>query len=432
MKTVKWLIAAAAVFVPVVVSAQTDLRVSGPQAGFPIAVPQFCDQGGGAPYNQKIPETIAKDLDLSGFFNVLNPSSFVETPGKCYGPDGPSFSDWSVVGAEGLVHGNISGSGDSIKLELFLYDVQQQRGKGPVLGKRYEAAGHDYLTVAHRFANDVIKFFTGTPGIFGAQIAFVSRVGRFKEIFSMGLDGSDLRQLTNDRGLALSPSFSANGDSIVYTSYRTRTPELYIMSSNGSNQRQLTTRPGLEIGGKFLPDGSGVVSAASYDGMSQIVQWDMRGNISRRITNSGAIDVSPSLSPDGRQVAFTSNRGGGPQIYISSITGADAHRVSYTSSTYCTSPAWSPKGDKLAFVCIAGGQELFVANADGSAPVQLTFAGNNEEPAWSPDGRYILFSGDAGQRGRKNLYLLPLHTGVPKQLTFSRSEDSQPTWGGMK
>ncbi len=406
--------------------AQTDIHITDPHVGFPIALPQLCDSGGANEYATRIPEIISRNLQISGIFKVINPASFLETPGKCIAPDKVGYSDWSVIGAEGLVRGQITFNGSQVQAELYLHDVAQQRA---VIGKRYETDAGDYAKIAHRFSNEIIKYFTGEAGVFGTSLVYVSRVGRFKELFRMDLDGSNVHQLTSDKGLAISPSWSPSGDRIVYTSYRSRTPELYFLSPEGGTPRILAQRPGLEIGAKFSRDGGTLFSSATISGVSKIVQFDLKGKLLRKLTEGVAIDVSPSLSPDGQQFAFCSNRSGGPQIYISADGGKDARRISFTDSNYCTSPAWSPKGDKLAFVCRKdGGNQLFVTGPDGSqGAVQLTSSGDNEDPAWSPDGRFIAFSSNFGG-GPKGVAILSLLGGRPTRVSSGQSDDSQPAW----
>jgi TolB protein len=407
------------------VQAQTDIHITGAQAGFPVAVPQLCDGGGAGEVVSKIPTLVAKDLQISGLFKVLNPATFVETPGKCGGPTSVAYSDWSVIGAEGLVRGEVVNSNGMVRAEIYLHDIQQQR---TVIGKRYEAAPDESAKIAHRFANEIIGYFTGEKGVFGTRIVYVSRVGRFKELFIMDLDGSNVRQLTRDKGLALSPAWSPRGDRIVYTSYRTRTPELYIMSPDGGGARQITKTEGLEIGAKFLPDGGSLITSATIGGVSKIVRMDLSGRIIKQLTSGSSIDVSPSLSPDGSQVAYCSNRLGDPQIFVMSSSGGESKRISFAESSYCTSPAWSPRGDKIAFVCRQGTFQLFVTSPQGGAAAQLTFAGNNEDPSWSPDGRFIAFSSSFGLGGAKNIGVLSLLGGSPTRITFAQSEDSQPAW----
>lgn len=409
--------------------AQTDIRISGAQSGFPVAVPKMCDQGGGLEVTSKIPEVIAKDLQISGLFKVLNPASFVEAPGKCVGGEGPTYSDWSVIGAEGLVKGNITVSDGNVSAELYLYDVLQQKA---VIGKRYGGAIEDYAKIAHKFSNEILYYFTGEKGVFGTQIAFVSTVGRFKELFVMDLDGSNVRQLTHDKGLVFSPSWSKDGSRLVYTSYASRMPDLYMTALKGGGATRITKRPGLEIGAKFTPDGSGLISSASFDGISRLVLFDLRGTILKKLTRSSSIDVSPSYSPDGSQIAFCSNRGGGPQIYIMGADGGEAKRISFADSSYCTSPAWSPKGDKIVFVCRMAGFQLFMSGPEGNSAVQLTFSGDNEDPSWSPDGRFIAFSSTNLGGGKKAIGILSLLGGAPTRISQSKGNDSQPAWSPIE
>lgn len=418
------------VLAPRLAFSQTDIHIAGPQSGFPIAVPQFCDAGGAEEFAKSIPSRIGKDLDISGIFKVLNPSGFVETPGKCGTPEQVVYSDWSVIGAEGLVKGEISKAGfgsDKLDVKLYLFDVQQQR---VVLGKRYEANPEEFKRIADRFANEIVKFFTGEYGVFGTQIAYISRVGRFKELFLMDMDGTNSRQLTHDNGLVLSPAWSPNGDRIVYTSYRTRRPELYEYNIADSDSRRITERPGMELGAKYSLDGRTLVSSASTSGVSDIVLFDLAGKLIRALTRDDAIDVSPTWSPDGQQIAFCSNRAGGPQIYTMSSSGGNVKRISFTGSSYCTSPAWSPKGDKIVFVCreTDNGNQIFIGSPDGGKATQLTYIGNNEDPGWAADGRSVTYASSTGGGSAKSIFLQSLLGGQPKQVSFAKSDDSQPAW----
>lgn len=405
---------------------QTDIRISGAQAGFPVAVPQMCDAGAANEPAVKIPETISRDLQISGLFKVLNPAAFVETPGKCGGPESFAYSDWTVIGAEGVVKGQINLQGGNIQADLYLYDVLQQKA---VLGKRYSAPATDYQKIAHKFANEILFYFTGERGVFGTRIAYVGAVGRFKELFVMDLDGSNNKQMTSDRGLVFSPSWSPDSSQIVYTSYASRSPELYTINSGGGKITRITKRPGLEVGAKFTKDGSRLLSSASFDGISKIVMFDLRGQILSTLAQSGSIDVSPSYSPDGSQIAFCSNRGGGPQVYIMSASGEGIRRISFADSNYCTSPAWSPKGDKIAYVCRNAGFQIFMSDPNGGAPIQLTFSGDNEDPSWSPDGRFLAFS-STSLGGGKNIGILSLLGGRPTRVT-NAGGSSQPSWSPM-
>lgn len=411
-------------------AAQTDIYIRGSGRLFPIALPRLCLQSSSSTANQDIPNTIARDLDLSGYFEVLHPNSYIETPGKCVPNEQTVYSDWTVIGAEGLVRGVISSNGDKVKAQLYLLDVAKQQ---VVLGKEYEGDAAQVPMMAHRFANEILKFFTGEYGPFGSSISFSSKIGRFKELFVMDLDGSNLRQLTNEHGLALSSSWDSTGSRLSYTSYRLRVPDLFMLDVASRKISQVTKGPALELGAKFTRDGSALLGSRSVDGESDILLFSPTGTVLKRLTPpNGAIDVSPDWSPDESQIVFCSNRGGGPQIYIMGRDGGAAKRVSFVTSNYCTSPAWSPKGDKIAFVCRAdAGFQLFTVGVDGSAPLQLTSAGDNEDPDWSPDGRYIVFSSTISRNGTPRIAIIRSDGANFREITSGRIGDSMPSWGPL-
>lgn len=409
-------------------SAQVDIYIRGATQLIKIALPQLCAQGGGNTATADIPRIVARDLDLSGYFDVLDPKSYIEATSKCGGAESIAYSDWTVIGAAFVIRGSVQSVGSRVKVQLYLQDIGKQ---SMLMGKEYEGSMSDIPSMANRFANEVMKFFTGVYGPWGTQIAFSTRVGRFKELAVMDANGENIQQLTNDHSLNTSVAWHPSGRSLLFTTYRSHVPDVFSLDIASRITRQITSGSALEVGSVFTRDGGAILTSRSDGGGSDIVQLNLEGAMMRHITQSGgAIDVSPRLSPDGSQIVFTSSRGGGPQIYLMGSDGGGARRISFVSSNYCTSPAWSPKGDKIAFVCRAdGGFNLFASSADGSNPLQLTSFGNNEDPDWSPDGRYLVFSSTFGKGGAFGLGLIRVDGSNIRELTSSRGGDFDPAWG---
>ena len=120
------------------------------------------------------------------------------------------------------------------------------------------------------------------------------------------------------------------------------------------------------------------------------------GHRLRRLTGGPYEDLCPAYSPTGRTIAFCSNRSGNFEIWSMTSDGRQLRLL--TSLAYATFPDYSPDGTHIAF----GGQaaddpndEIFVMRRDGSGLHQITSgAGNNDYPAWSPDGRKLAFISD--------------------------------------
>jgi TolB protein len=413
-------------------SAQTTIVVSDPLRKSPIALPVLCSQSGNLVADRVIPKTIARDLQLSGYFDVQDPRSYIEQPGACGAAESQNYDDWRVTRTEWLVKGVVNGfPGGGVRVSMYLHDVP---GAKVAFAKEYSGEVGDIPLIAHRFANEIMRVVTGELGPWGSEILFSARVGRFKELFKMGADGGNVKQLTNERGLALSPAWHPTGARALYTSYRNRIPDLFIYSFLNKSTSQVTRGPSLEVGGLFTPQGT-IITSSTDKSDSSLVELSVGGQILRQMTPPNrSIDVSPTLSPNGERLAFCSDRAGGPQIYIMSTSGGRAERISFVSSNYCTSPTWSPKGDQIAFVCRSdGGFQIYVAAPDGSDPIQLTSGGDNEDPDWSPDGRYLIYASTFGQRSGFKLALMRVVRNAEgsniTQISSGRTDDTQPAWG---
>jgi len=422
-------VAALAVCIAGAVHGQVRGTIFGPGTrSYPVAVSPLKHNGTSrsSDVSEKFADIVARDLILSGYFKVLDRTAYIEKPDASgYTADAINFDNWSVIGALGLIKGAFTLDGDKLSVEARLFDVYQRK---QLAGRKYNGTVEDLRRMAHRFADEVMAQFTGERGPFDSKIAFVSnRDGRFKELYSMSLDGGDLQQLSRSQTITVSPAWGPDVRSLIYTAYKRGNPNLFGLELGSGREWLISDRPGLNLGGKWSPDGTRIAVSVEDNGNAEIVVLDRAGKLLRRITDSIAIDVSPSWSPDGQQIAFCSSRSGGPQIYVASADGGEPRRVS-TTGNYNTSPAWSPKGDKIAYVSrMDGGFNVFVVGSDGSNPRQLTqAAGNNEDPAWSPDGRYLVFSSTRG--GRKKLWVADASGASQVQLTQGGGDDTSPAW----
>lgn len=171
-------------------------------------------------------------------------------------------------------------------------------------------------------------------------------------IFTRKLGQPDTQQLTQgsfDNGW---PSWSPDGEEILFESYRDGQAEVYIMRADGTQLRRLTNH-------------------AAYDGM-------------------------PGWSPNGEQIVFVSSRSGVSRVYVMDRDGSNVHQV--TTVPYSARPRWSPSGRYIFFDGdgnLDGWQDLWLLDlADGTETVVKTANPKSALLAngWSPDQKAIAYT----------------------------------------
>jgi TolB protein len=356
---------------------------------YPIAVPTSPD--GDAAAAKTIAQVASFDLSVAGVFKVLDPQGFLaDLRSEGLGIDPQK---WKDVGAFGVVKYKATAA----SVELRLYEIS--KGGTAVLTKTYPRNG-DPRTIAHRFCNEIVKYYTGEPGFFGSKIAFTAKGKGTSAIYAMDFDGANAYKVSNNSSQNILPAWSPSGGKISYTSFMRNNPDLYVVGAGGGRPTKLSAQRGMNTGAAWSPDGSKIALTLSKDGNPEIYVINASdGSIVRRITSDKAIDTSPAWSPDGSQLAFVSDRNGGPQIFVVPSSGGTPRQVSFNGS-YNTTPTWSPKAGKhiIAYTTRDGGAYDIVAlDLDAKTTVRITQnEGSNEEPAFSPNGRAIAFA-RAGQ-----------------------------------
>ncbi len=105
-------------------------------------------------------------------------------------------------------------------------------------------------------------------------------------------------------------------------------------------------------------------------------------------------------------MVFVSDMYGGPNIFAETMATGEIKRLSYFGNNN-TAPAFSPKGDLIAFVSkTEGALEICVMRPDGSDARVLTDGGVNDSPHFSPCGRYILYSSQKGDSKTQVYFML--------------------------
>jgi TolB protein len=102
---------------------------------------------------------------------------------------------------------------------------------------------------------------------------------------------------------------------------------------------------------------------------------------------------------------FTSDRSGSPQLYLTTIEGRTAVRLT-RSGPYNTAPAWSPNNDTIAFIGRSpeGSLDVYTIQADGTNLQRLTSGRRlHKSLTWAPDGRFVMSSSQQGTVQERHL-----------------------------
>lgn len=391
---------------------------------FPIAVVDLHRDKGSRKVAKIIPEIIRNDLQLSGYFLVIPPEGFEKSAEK----EGVTekdirFAYWKSINAQALVKGTVSEESGKDVVTLKLFDPFIGR---MLIGKKYKGKGDQWREMAHRFSDEIMEALTGIRGVFNTRIAYsvVSKKG--KEIAVMDMDGFATEQLTKNKSINLSPTWSPDGASLAFTSYVQGNPDLYLLKLGGKQIKQLTAGRGGKITPSWDPKDQRIALASSANGIANIYTISPSGKGLQRLTNGDAIDLSPTWSPDTHSIAFASERAGGLHIFRMDSSGRYIQRLTFVGEQN-DMPNWSPMGDKIVFAGRVGGQfDIFMMNANGGNIQRLTInAGSNEHPTFSPDGRFITFS--STRTGTPTIFIM--RRDGSNQTRISKGNGILPSWG---
>jgi hypothetical protein len=136
---------------------------------------------------------------------------------------------------------------------------------------------------------------------------------------------------------------------------------------------------------------------------------------------------TPDVSPDGRTVVFSrADRGSarGTSIYLESLGESEPRLITLGSN-----PRFSRDGKWIAFARkTAGNSDIWIMRADGSAKRHITTTGYDEEfPALSPDGRFVVYASSRGNKDESLLYVTRIADGVEREIVHN-GLNTRPVW----
>jgi dipeptidyl aminopeptidase/acylaminoacyl peptidase len=165
-------------------------------------------------------------------------------------------------------------------------------------------------------------------------------------------------------------------------------------------------------------------SGDAAGGVNEMVWFDRSGKMLGTVdTPNRGLVLTPAISPDEKTVAFTSTvRGGGADISLRDLVrGTD---LRFTARGQNTSPVWSPKGDRIAFVSRTATEfAMFqkatsgVGEAEQLVPIVRGGATGGGTNQWSRDGRFIVFTNE-DPKNKLDVWVLPIEERERKPIPF--------------
>ena len=222
-------------------------------------------------------------------------------------------------------------------------------------------------------------------------------------------------QLTVDNAQELDPSFSPDGNFVVYTSGEQPNTDIFLHRVGGQKPINLTEHSDDgDYSPEYSPDGS-QIAFRSERGGGGIFLMGSTGESVRRLTNKG---YSPSWSPDGTKLVVCDEYNSQPygrqlisKLYVVDVASGE---LTVIFEGDAVDPVWSPNGHRIAFWGIGIGDEkdhgqrdIFTVRADGT---DVTYVTNDAYvdwyPVWSPDGKHLYFA--STRSGSMNLWRAPI------------------------
>lgn len=196
-------------------------------------------------------------------------------------------------------------------------------------------------------------------------------------------------------------TLSPDGKRMVFIRVIEGREQLFEMNTDGTGERQLTRDAADHEDPAWSPDGRKVAFILIGAGKKVVATMSPDGSGVEVVTPANQSALHPSWTPDSTHILYCTDDDLRPPVKnaaeIYSIDVATSKVTTLISGGVNTFPVMSPDGKSIAFRRMIGemNSEVFVANADGSNPRNLTNHPSFEGwPAWSPDSRQIAFAGN--------------------------------------
>ncbi len=276
----------------------------------------------------------------------------------------------------------------------------------------------------------------------GKKVAFTTFDNNFYyNLYIVDLDGENQKFLSNGKQFCGSPAWSPDDNRIAFVKNDNNVGgnyDIYSINVDGSNEIRLTNEND-NFAPQYFPDNNSIIFSSSNNTSTSIYRMNIDGNNKQLLTPRGKSFGAPKISPNGKMVSITSNNWNGSQIFVMNSDGSNLKQITFTTSSkyYDTgfprdgngNPVWSPDNKKIAYVSYENGSpDIFIIQSNGTGNKRLTdMPLRDENPVWTKDGNYILFSSNRNPNVASQIYIMGTEGQLQTSLTNYRGDNIYPT-----
>ena len=191
-------------------------------------------------------------------------------------------------------------------------------------------------------------------------------------IFTTDADGNSQRSILEEPGeFDWSPSFSPSGQGVIFSSDRGGNRDIYTVGVDGRNLRQITFSENHEFNPDWSPDGRQIAYTSERDGNSQIYLLDIQSGDERRITSGLADNGLPRFSPNGEEIAYHSRIGDISELFVLDLATLESRQITRFGKS-ASGASWSPDAKFIYFQMNEIGEDtepdIYRISPDGGFP----------------------------------------------------------------
>lgn len=226
------------------------------------------------------------------------------------------------------------------------------------------------------------------------RIAYVEEQGigaaKISTLYTISPDGNNRKVIDQLNGYIYAPAWSADGRRLAFSKQEARQyPIIYIYDRDKQTLQTVVTASGSNLSPSFSPDGQKLLYSSSVGGNADIYELSLTSGTTRQLTALPSTEVQPSYAPDGKSFVYVSDkvRAGRPSIYRYDLATGNTSLLS--KGSYAASPQLSFDGQRMSYL---NGRKAGVMSLATGQIIDLAETGLDEPARLSPTGQYVVYA----------------------------------------